>query len=42
MLDVPLQAPSSCRTGRVVALLGRNNKQVPVRLHVAEAQVRLA
>ncbi|GAB4813124.1 hypothetical protein N2152v2_000170 [Parachlorella kessleri] len=37
--DLQPMAPTSCRTGRVVALLGKNNKQVPVRLHVSEAQV---
>ena len=34
-----LQAPSSCRTGRVVVLVGHNNKEVPVRLTVEPCQV---
>ncbi|GAB4816720.1 hypothetical protein N2152v2_003766 [Parachlorella kessleri] len=31
-------APFSCRTGRIVYLLGRNNKQIPVRLQVVQVQ----
>ena len=41
--DVPaavaVQAPTSCRTGRVVCFAGRNNQQVPVRLMVEAAMV---
>ncbi|GAB4813125.1 hypothetical protein N2152v2_000171 [Parachlorella kessleri] len=37
--DSSAMAPTSCRTGRIVLLSGRNNKQVPVRLQVVEAQV---
>lgn len=33
------QAPTSCRLGRIVVLLGRNNKEVPVRMNVVPAQV---
>ncbi len=35
----PPQAPSSCRTGRVVVLTGQNNKEVPVRLSIEPCQV---
>ncbi|GAB4813128.1 hypothetical protein N2152v2_000174 [Parachlorella kessleri] len=37
--DTSAMALTSCRTGRIVLLSGRNNKQMPVRLQVVEAQV---
>lgn len=37
--NLPVQAPTSCRTGRLVLLVGHNNKEVPVRLTVEPAMV---
>ncbi|GAB4813118.1 hypothetical protein N2152v2_000164 [Parachlorella kessleri] len=36
--DVSAMAPTSCRTGRTVLLVGRNNKQVAVHMRMVEAQ----